>query len=359
MKKFYLKRLAIIQEQIRESEGLFVSLPVDVSYITGFTGDDSYLLMTKEKVYFITDGRYIEQIKQQAQIPVIILEIKSDRRLITILTNIIKESRLNGFLFFKKDISLEFYESIQESLKNETIVFKNSRIIKDLRMSKDKLELEIIRENLIITELGYNYIIRLIEEGKKESEIAAELEYFLRKRGADKPSFDTIVSSGERTILPHGTATDKKIAKNDLIMLDFGILKNGYCSDFTRCYILGKIYSPKIKEIHQVVLDSLKTAQNSVKPGIRANQVHKTAYDVIAKAGYAEYFVHSTGHGVGLEIHELPFINSTDDTVLKEGMVFTTEPGIYLPGTGGIRLEDMVVVTEKGCEVLTSASYDL
>jgi Xaa-Pro aminopeptidase len=359
MRQFFYQRVSKIREGFQQNEAVFINNKADVSYLTGFTGDSSYLFLTKEKVFFITDGRYVEQIKGEAKIDLSLEEIKPGRKLLAILDFLLSENAIGKLLFYKKDIDLDFYDSLKEALKDRELVFVHTDWVKKARMCKDPLEIEILKQNLMITELGYHYIIRMVEEGKTEIEIAAELEYFLRKKGAVSTSFDTIVASGERTALPHATASGKKIANEELLMFDFGIFKDGYAADFTRCYYFGKIIHPKIREIHGVVLEALKTAEASVKPGRKASDVHKAAFDAIRKAGYEGNFWHSTGHGVGIEVHELPAVAFSDETELKEGMVFTVEPGIYIPGLGGIRLEDMVVVTRNGCEVLTTSGYDL
>lgn len=359
MVNYFQMRLTKVQNSLADFEAYYFSNNYDIYYLTGFTGDDSFLMVTKTQAVFITDGRYTEQIRQEAKIPLRVEMTSFERKQLQIVQSILMEEKIKTLLTAKKDMNIEYYENLTEKMKNESFSIKDSQFIKQIRMVKDEYEIEILRQNLLITQLGYNYIIRMIEEGRKENEIAAELEYFLRKNGAVRTSFDTIIASGERTVLPHGTATDKLIKKDEIIMMDFGIFKNGYCSDFTRCYNFGKIIGAKIREIHSVVFDALKNAQSIIKPGILASAVHKEAYETIKKAGYEKNFWHSTGHGVGIEVHEQPSISFAGDTVLKEGMVFTVEPGIYLPGTGGIRLEDMVIVRKNGCEVLTSASYDL
>ena len=359
MAPFHDKRLKAVQEQLKDGEALFLNTPPDVFYITGFTGDDSYLFITSGSVYFITDGRYTEQAMSESRVKIQIEDIRGDRKLTLVLSGLIRELKIRELLLEKKDIRLDFVDALRETLEGYALGLKNSRIVKDLRMVKDEFEIETIRRNLILTELGYHYITRRLKDGMTELEAAAELEYFLKKKGARKTSFDTIVASGARSSLPHGAASDKKIEKGDLVMFDFGISKNGYCSDFTRCYNFGKIIIPKIREIHGIVHDALKAAEAVIRPGIKASLVHQTAYNVIKEAGYEFLFLHSTGHGVGIEIHELPNINGTGDVELKEGMVFTVEPGIYLAGIGGIRLEDMVVVRKNGFEVLTTSDYDL
>lgn len=359
MKRTIQKRIDRICGELREDEAFLVQKPEEVTYLTGFTGDDSMLFVTSKGLYFITDGRYIEQIKAEALVGLEIEETNYTRKIGQVFQGLVRKNRIKKILTAKKDISLDFYETLASCLSNDGTEFQNSDLIRKMRIVKDEFEIETIRQNLIITELGYHTILPLIEEGKTESEIAGELEFYLRKQGALKTSFDTIVASGERSAFPHGVASGKKIKKDEIVMFDFGIKKDGYCSDFTRCYYFGTIIIPKISEIHKVVYDALKLAESLVKPGIQAKEIHKAAYGLIEKAGYADNFWHSTGHGVGLEIHELPGINFTDETVLEEGMVFTVEPGIYLPGLGGIRLEDMVVVTNRGHKVLTTSDFDL
>jgi Xaa-Pro aminopeptidase len=288
-----------------------------------------------------------------------VVEVKAGRRLFAVLKEIITGCGIKRILISKSEISLEFSEALLKSLQPYEVTIENTSIIKDLRIRKDDYEIELIRHNLMITELGYHMILPLIKEGRKEYEIAADLEYFLKKKGAKRPSFDTIVASGERSAFPHGSATDKKIDKDGIILLDFGIFKDGYCSDFTRCYYLGKIINAKIDLIHSIVLDALKKAEGVISEGVRAFEVHEAAMGVIKEAGYGEYFTHSTGHGVGLQIHEAPAVTADSDVTLSEGMIITVEPGIYLPGTGGVRLEDMVLVKKDGCEVLTSSGYEL
>lgn len=359
MARFHDRRLKAVQGQLQDGEALFVNTAPDVFYITGFTGDDSYLFITSDRLYFITDGRYTEQAQKESKVEIRIEDIRGDKRLTVILADIIRDRKTKLLLLDKKNVSLDLADSLRDALGNTELSLKNSTIVKDLRMVKDEIEIETIRQNLILTELGYHYIVRRLEKGMTELEAAAELEFYLKKKGAFRTSFDTIVASGHRSSLPHGAASEKKIEKDDLIMFDFGILKNGYCSDFTRCYNFGKIIIPKIREIHGIVRDALKAAESKIRPGIRAKEVHQAAYDVIKDAGYEFQFLHSTGHGVGIEVHELPNISQNGDVELKEGMVFTVEPGIYLAGIGGIRLEDMVAVRKDGCEVLTTSGYDL
>ncbi|MEJ5284379.1 MAG: M24 family metallopeptidase [Brevinematia bacterium] len=357
-KNFFLQRIEKLISNIQEKEAFLITLPEEVHYFTGFTGEDSYLIIKQNEIAFFTDLRFIEQIKREKKIELNVYDV-SGRKTIEVILNNLKKDKIERLFISKKDMKFEFGENLSLILLENMIETKDSNLVKKMREKKDELEIEIIRQNLILTELSYNIILPKIEEDKTEIELASELEYFLRKNGAEKMSFDTIVASGDRTVLPHGRASEKKIKSEEVIMFDYGIKKNGYCSDFTRCFYFGKIIGSEILKLHGIVLKALKEAEKIVRPGVMAKEVHQAAYNVIEKAGYAQNFWHSTGHGVGLEIHESPSISSRSETILEEGMVFTIEPGIYIPEICGIRLEDMVVVRKNGCEVLTNSDYDL
>jgi Xaa-Pro aminopeptidase len=359
VKRFFENRLIRLRDAIETSDLFFTCDDSDIFYLTGFTGDSSSLLISKEDAFFITDGRYIEQIKLESQVSLQVLDVKDfQEKTVGAVKSVILDASKKRFLFCKRDIKLAFYESLSPFFDEQGIEVSDFDKLKFLRMRKDALEIEIIRANLILTELGFHYIIRMLKPGMRESEVALELEYYLRKQGAQKPAFDTIVAANERSALPHATASESLIPDNAVVLFDFGVKKDMYCSDFTRCFAAGNI-PPEIKEIHPVVKDALFEARKVAKPGVTAKDIHNRALNVISEAGFGDKFIHSTGHGVGIDIHEAPWIHISSDTVLEEGMVFTIEPGIYLPGIGGVRLEDMVVITEGGCEVLTSCGYDL
>ncbi len=358
VKNYFLRRIEKLISNLDEKEAFLITMPEEIFYFTGFTGEDSYLLVKKNEIAFLTDLRFIEQIKKEKKIDLTICDISTNKVIKTIRDILVKDN-IERLLLSKKDLNFHLGENLALLLMENTIDLKDSDIVKKMREKKDEYEIEILKQNLMLTELAYNLILPFVTEGKSEIEIAGELEYFLRKNGAEKMSFETIVASGERTILPHGKASEKIIKNEEIVMFDYGIKKNGYCSDFTRCYYFGKIIGAEILKIHSIVKNALKAAEKIVKPGIKANDVHNEAYKVIAEAGYAQNFWHSTGHGVGLEIHEAPAISARSDVTLEEGMVFTIEPGIYVPSVGGIRLEDMVVVRKNGCEVLTTTDYSL
>ncbi|MCX7821126.1 MAG: aminopeptidase P family protein [Brevinematales bacterium] len=357
-KNYFLNRIEKLISNIEEKDAFLITLPEEVHYLSGFTGEDSYLLVNKNEIAFFTDLRFVEQIKREKKIELNIYDI-SGKKIIDSIVGNLKQNKIERLFLSKKDLNFQMGENLSLYLMENMIEVKDSNLIKKMRERKDEYEIEIIRQNLLLTELSYNIILPKIEEDKTEIELASELEYFLRKNGIEKMSFDTIIASGERTVLPHGRASEKRIKYEEVIMFDYGIKKKGYCSDFTRCFYFGKIIGSEILKLHSIVKDALKEAEKIAKPGIQAKEVHLAAYNVIEKAGYAQNFWHSTGHGVGLEIHEEPSISSRSETILEEGMVFTIEPGIYIPGICGIRLEDMVVIRKNGCEVLTSCDYDL
>jgi len=352
------RRVRHIQQSLASGEMLCILQREEVFYVTGFTGDDTIVVVLPDRVVFITDRRYTEQIRYEVQLEHELLLVEGTRGRKECLLQLVRDASVKRMLVDKLRFPLAWYEYLQREMPS--LEYGETRVIKSMRMIKDPLEREVIKQNLMITEWGYYYILRQTRAGKREEELAAELEYFLKKKGAKAFSFEPIVASGYRTTLPHGTASNRVIEKQDVVMFDFGVLKDGYCSDFTRCFSPVKIKNPKILEVRQIVEDALRAAESVVRPGIPAEEVHKAAYDVIARAGYAENFWHSTGHGVGVEIHEDPYLRFGNTEVLQEGMVFTVEPGIYLPDEGfGIRLEDMVLVRKDGGEVLTKVEYEL
>ncbi|OHD56287.1 MAG: hypothetical protein A2Y33_00525 [Spirochaetes bacterium GWF1_51_8] len=353
----YELRIENVQKQLKPGEACFVLQKEDVSYLTGFTGDSSYLFIAPGYVSFITDGRFTQQFREETQIEAELIEIGPGKSLSAVMTSLTAVHSVKNLLIDPEDITVALMRKFETALP--ALHYKFCDIVKAMRMYKDEIEIETIRRNIRITELGYHYIIREVAEGRSELEIAAELEHYLKVHGAENMSFETICASGARSALPHGRAGTKKVADGEVVLFDFGILKDGYCSDFTRCYYFGKILSSEFEKIKNIVLEALKAGEAAVKPGIPAKAVHQAVYSVIERAGYAEYFTHSTGHGVGMQVHEAPRIGANSETILSEGMVFTVEPGIYLPGKGGIRLEDIVTVRKNGCEVLTSTSYDL
>lgn len=358
MSNRYELRLKSLRRHFGAGEAVFVNDAADVFYLTGFTGDSSCLIVLGDSVYFITDGRYTEQISREASYPLVVKEIWAGYDLYAAVSDVLRANGVEKLVVDKSTLYALMFEKIAALCENTVTAVVDRPFVKDLRMVKDEYEIEVIRRNLSLTEIGYDYIVRTVREGQSENEIAAELEYYLKKHGVKRTSFNTIVASGTRAAMPHGEASGKKLEKGEVVLFDFGIFQDGYCSDFTRCYSFDKMYASKMEEIRRIVLDALEAAEAAIRPGVEAKAVHAAAAKVIDAAGYGGCFTHSTGHGVGIDIHELPRISANGGTVLQEGMVFTVEPGIYLPELGGVRLEDMVLVTKTGAEVLTVSGYE-
>ena len=233
-----------------------------------------------------------------------------------------------------------------------------SGVIEKIRLIKTPEEINIIKVACEIADQAFSHILNFIKPGITELEVSNELEFFMRKQGATASSFDTIVASGLRSALPHGVATNKEIENGDFVTLDFGAIYNGYVSDITRTIAVGKP-SNQLIEMYETVLESQLLALQHVKPGMTGREADNIARDFLKSKGYGEAFGHSTGHGIGLEIHEGPTLSSRSDTVLEPNMVVTIEPGIYLPGIGGVRIEDDIVITETGNEKLTHSKKEL
>jgi len=349
--EYVLKRINRLRKKFLDKgiDALFVSAPVNVSYLSGFSGDDSYLFITYNDVYFITDPRYEEQI--QEEIPEsfnkIIFFKEREKRLIEFLGD--QDIKILGIE--DRRITYHMYERLKGELREKKIV-PTGEIVEELRLVKDEYEISLIKSAIDVSLRAMDETIREITSGISEKEVSAKFAYLLRIYGAEKESFDTIVASGPRGALPHGVASSRIIGREDMIVLDFGVKKRGYDSDTTRTIKIGRPTSIE-KEVYEIVKEAKDRAILSVKPGISTKELDKVARDYIMSKGYGRYFGHGLGHGVGMEIHEAPYISSTYDVRLCPGMVITIEPGIYLPGKFGVRIEDMVLVTDRGGEVLT------
>ncbi len=349
--EYILKRINKLRKRFLnyKIDALFVNAPVNVSYLSGFSGDDSYLFITYNDVYFITDPRYEEQI--QEEIPESFNKIIFFREKEKKLIEFLKKQDIKVLGIEDRRITYYMYERLKEGLLDKKMVATEG-MVEGLRLIKDMYEVELIKSAIDVSLRAMDETIWKIVPDMTEKEVSAKFAYLLRLYGADKESFDTIVASGPRGALPHGVASSRLIKGEDMIVLDFGVKKQGYDSDTTRTIKIGKPTSEE-KEIYDIVKEAQQRAIFSVKPGVRAKELDKVARDYIMSKGYGKYFGHSLGHGVGMEIHEAPYISSTYDVELCPGMVITIEPGIYLPGKFGVRIEDMVLVTERGGEVLT------
>lgn len=350
------KRINKLRDKLKEKkiEAFLVTKKENVRYLSGFTGTAGKLLITQNDSIFITDFRYLDQAEEQTD-GCVIEEISSN--FIEGFSELLKRKKIRNLSFESQDVNFKMYQELKEKLELDSLNPVES-VVENLRMIKDSAEVEQIKKAVEIADQGFEFLLKFIEPGKTEKEVALELEFFMKRNGGEANAFDFIVASGKRGALPHGVASSKKIEKGDLVTIDFGTVYQGYHSDITRTVAVGNP-SPKLKDIYQLVLKAQKKVISEIKAGMSCVEADKIARDMIAEAGYKDNFGHGLGHGVGLEIHEGPRVSYTSEDKLKSGMVVTDEPGIYISGLGGVRIEDDLLITEDGCEVLNSAPKEL
>lgn len=349
----YLSRLTLLRESLKRKgiDSFLITEVHNVRYVTGFTGSSGLLLITKKENIFVTDSRYQEQAEKETQGWDIHIAkggmIKSVKNL----------SRKMGIrrLGFESTVSYEFFKRLSENLNLKACKV----LIEKLREIKDADEINLIKEAVRRAETAFQEIGPYIKQGIRERAIALRLEERLKKGGCKKIPFETIVASGSNSAMPHARPTEKKLNKGDLVIIDWGGEADGYFSDMTRTLLIDGKNINKKKEIYYIVLEANKRGIAHVSQGIESSKVDGAVRNVINKADYGKFFGHGTGHGIGLQVHELPRITQNVKEVIKENMVFTIEPGIYLPGIGGVRIEDVVVVRPGRPEVLTTLPKQL
>lgn len=347
-----MQRLEKIRAMMEEAklDAVLLSDVAQVSWATGFTGDDSHCVITFEGAYFFTDFRYTEQAGLQINDFEIIETSYADR-----LAQIGKRlSNIVGIDYERTSVSeLESYKKCFKGVS-----FKDASVeLGKLRAIKSEAELAKMREGAIITQGAFTHLLGFIKEGISENDIYAELVYYFNKHGA-VPSFTPIVASGENGSMPHAGVTSRKIISGDFITMDIGVKYKGVCTDFTRTIAVGGIENSKLL-VYNTVNNAQKAALDVLKPGISGMDADAAARRVVENAGYKECFGHGTGHGVGVEIHESPRLSVASCDILEEGMVVTVEPGIYIPGQYGVRIEDMVVITKNGYENFYTADKEI
>jgi Xaa-Pro aminopeptidase len=352
------KRLAAALRDARVDAMLVTHLP-NIRYLCGFTGSSATLLVYAgqrgAKLTFYTDGRYTQQAADEVLGAKVVIANKS--ALAAAAEGVVK-ARIEVLGFESEQMPVSHFRYLGQSLRGKTRLKALTGTVEQLRIVKDPDEIEQIRASVLLAASLFQSAITAIRPGVPESAVAAEMEHQARRAGAEKMSFETIVASGLRSALPHGVASAAAIPANGFIILDYGVILAGYCSDMTRTVHVGQVSSAH-RRMYQAVREAQLASIDAVKPGVETGEVDRKARKLLQDAGYGTYFTHSTGHGVGLEIHELPRLAKGQTQKLVPGMVITIEPGIYLPDEGGVRIEDMVLVTESGHEVLTPTPKDL
>ncbi|WP_159722112.1 M24 family metallopeptidase [Enterococcus sp. CSURQ0835] len=339
--------------QAQVMDAFFVTSSENLRYLTGFTGTAGYALITLDHAYFITDFRYVEQAQEQTEGFQI---IQQQGPAADAIVKLIEQDQLSVVGFEDDFVTYAEYSVFEENFDVE--LAPASGMIEFLREQKDDAEVALIQKACEIADAGFDYILKTIRPGMTEIEVANQLDFYMRSLGASGVSFDTIVASGYRSALPHGVASEKKIAQGDLITLDFGCVYQGYVSDITRTFAIGDP-GEGLKEIYQIVLHAQEAVIKACKPGVSGSQLDQVARQIITDAGFGKEFGHSTGHGIGLAIHEGPNLAASNDRLLKVGNVVTDEPGIYVPGLGGVRIEDDLLVIPDGNRRLTNATKEL
>ncbi|MEW6002335.1 MAG: Xaa-Pro peptidase family protein [Nitrospirota bacterium] len=350
----YSSKLIEVRESLkrRKVDGFLVNDINNVRYLTGFSGSSGFLLITKKDNIFITDFRYKEQAEKEIEGWDIIISKEGIIKAIKILS----KNRGIKRLGIESSVSYDFFKrlsSISPGLK----IFKG--LIEKLREVKDVFEIGLIKEAVKRAESAFLEVKPYIKQGVKERTIALRLEETLKKKGCRRILFDIIVASGPNSAMPHARPTERRLREGELLILDWGGEAEGFYSDMTRTFIMKGNKVGKKGEIFRFVLEANKKAISVVSPGVQSEIIDRAARDVIKKAGYGDFFGHGTGHGVGLQVHEAPYITHHRRKIIKENMIFTIEPGIYVPELGGVRIEDMVVVRSRGSEVLTSLPKNL
>ncbi len=348
-------RVEKLRKKMQEEnlDSFLITSPYNLRYLTNFTGTTGLAVITLEKAFFITDFRYTEQAAAQAQGFEI---IKNVGPIFEEVADLVQKEGLRELGFEETTVSFLEYSVLEEIIDAQLIPI--SGMIEELREIKDEEEIAIIEKACSIADLAYDHILKMIQPGMTEIEVANQLDFYMRSLGASGVSFETIVASGLRSAMPHGVASKKIIEQGDLITVDFGCYYEGYVSDMTRTFAIGDP-GEQLKEIYQIVLEAQLAVLEVAKPGVTGKQLDAVARDYITKHGYGEAFGHSTGHGIGLEIHEGPNVSVRAEKQFVPGNIITDEPGIYLPGIGGVRIEDDLLITSDGNRVLTHSPKEL
>jgi Xaa-Pro aminopeptidase len=335
-------------------DAILITQPENRRYLSGFTGSAGVLLISQDQAVLATDFRYYEQVEKQA--PDFRLA-KITNKFEPLLPELVHQVGAKKVGFESVHLTVDQHQEWQKVAEGFELV-PTKELVERIRAVKDEDELSKIRKAIALADEAFAHIVDFIEPGMTEKEVAWELEVFMRTHGAAKVAFDLIVGSGPNGAMPHATVSERVIRAGEPIVIDMGAMIDGYNSDLTRT-ICASRPDDKFRGIYNIVLEAQCTAEQSIRPGMTGKQADSVARQVIEEAGYGDNYGHGLGHGVGLAVHEKPGVGRLSEDVLEPGMVFTVEPGIYLPGWGGVRIEDVVVMREDGVQVLTQASKEL
>lgn len=346
----YKKRLSGLKKAMKEAslDSFLITNKTNISYLSGFRGTDAVMLMTTSGGYFLTDSRYIEEAKKDIAAHLDVRLVKEST--FDSINDIIKSERLKSLGFESMDLPYGVADKLKKLLSGIRFVpVKN--LVETLRSIKDDGEISRIKKAVKLGREVFDKAVKSVRPGVSEELIKRKIELDLVSKG-HSCAFEPIIASGENSSKPHARATSRSFQNNDFVMIDMGAKVDGYNSDITRTIVLGRAGN-RFKKIYETVAEAQRKAIGRITPGAKASDIDKTGRDHIEKSGFGRYFGHSLGHGVGMDVHEEPSISPSSKARLAAGMVFTVEPAIYVPGFGGVRIEDMVLVTETGCEILT------
>jgi len=335
------------------TDGMLITSPENVRYLCGFSGTEGTVLLTRTEGFFLTDGRYTTRAGEQVKK----LQVITFREKVKELGRRIKKLRIKTLGFEARHLTVAELHDLEKEIGPVTLK-PCTEVLDGLRIVKDRAETALLRKAARIAGQSLQEVLPLVRPGVREMDIACELEYCMKKNGGDGPAFQLIVASGHRAALPHGVASMKKIAAGEVVVIDYGTMYRGYASDETCTVFVGRP-GARQKKIYGIVLEAHNRAIAAVRPGTSLKAIDAAARGYIEQRGFKKYFNHGTGHGVGLAVHEPPRISYLADGHLQAGMVVTIEPGIYIPGWGGVRIEDTVVVRDRGCEIITPSDKQL
>ncbi len=329
--------------------GLLISKEVNVSYLSNFKADDSYLLVDQKETLFLTDFRNYQEAKRYVKNSSV---VQINDSFFQSIADLVKKRKIRKLGFEAKDMDFATYAQLRKRLGKASKLVPTYDVVENMRQIKTKEEIALIKKAVNITVDAFKFAKKILRPNLSENNLIARLERFIKDKGAEGFSFAPIAASGKNSSYPHARSSDKKIGNNTSVTLDLGVNFRGYKSDLTRVFFLGRIPAELLK-IFNIVCLAQKKSIAKIKPGVSAAQIDREARISIAKNGFGRFFKHSTGHGIGLEVHERPFISKRSIQTISQGMIFTVEPAIYLPNKFGIRIEDMVLVNKNGCEVLS------